>query len=636
MLYGNTLPRMRAPSGRRCLISLLAGGTVLLASATAASSDSVPATSSSGMADAQSLWRQPVDDRPSGLAMRTAAGDQPVRVTVEQGDSLWLIAERIYGDPTEWPRIYAANKGRVQPDGGRFVDPDFILPGQQLDVPPVTGRQRVSAGQRVSAYLSSIQDKPAQLREFFHELPKGGDLHNHLSGAASTELLIKLAGQDGMCIDMSSLTAYVPPCKPGSRPAADAHTDAAFQQALLRAWSMQDFPPGQSAHDHFFDAFGKFGAVAERHRGALLADVANTAARQNQFYLETMVTPASDAAKKLADSVGYDPDFASMHQKLTADGKMDRLVAEARLEADRAESDFRSIAHCQTRRPDLGCRLPVRWISQVSRGSSLERVFTQIVLGMRLSLDDDRFVAVNLVQPEDGESALRNYRTQMRMLDYLHGIYPRAHITLHAGELVPGLVKPEDLTFHIHDAVITGKAERIGHGIDLRNEDSWWQLANIMSERGVAVEVPFTSNKQILGVAGSDHPFTTYRTFGVPVVLSTDDPGISRTDLSHEYQYAAQTYSLTYPELKDLARASLEYAFLPGSSLWRAAPNRNGYQLAPPCQSDHPGEARPTPTCAELLSHSPKAAVQWRLEAASTTFEAKHGMPSGATEKKAP
>lgn len=115
----------------------------------------------------------------------------------------------------------------------------------------------------------------------------------------------------------------------------------------------------------------------------------------------------------------------------------------------------------------------MRWISQVSRNSVPERVFTQIALGLRLAERDQRFVAVNLVQPEDGEISLRDYRLHMRMLNYLHGVYPDAHITLHAGELVPGLVKPEDLTFHIDDAVRTGQAERIGHGVDLVQETDW-------------------------------------------------------------------------------------------------------------------------------------------------------------------
>ena len=37
---------------------------------------------------------------------------------------------------------------------------------------------------------------PARLRAFLLDLPKGGDLHSHLLGAASTELLVSLAAQD--------------------------------------------------------------------------------------------------------------------------------------------------------------------------------------------------------------------------------------------------------------------------------------------------------------------------------------------------------------------------------------------------------------------------------------------------------
>lgn len=244
-----------------------------------------------------------------------------------------------------------------------------------------------------------------------------------------------------------------------------------------------------------------------------------------------------------------------------------------------------------------------------------------MALGLRLAEKDPRFVAINLVQPEDGESALRHYRLQMRMLDYLHQQYPKAHITLHAGELWPGLVKPEDLTFHINEAVHTGHAERIGHGVDLVHEDDWQNLARTMAQRHVAVEVPFTSNAQILGVAGEDHPFNAYRAHGVPIVLATDDPGISRTDISHEYRYAADTYDLSYPELKDLARASLEYAFLPGRSLWRDRGAPADYQRAARCRHDVPGDSSPSRACASLLAASPKAAVQWRQEAAFDRFE---------------
>ncbi|MGY3204202.1 adenosine deaminase family protein [Streptomyces sp. TE5632] len=496
--------------------------------------------------------------------------------------------------------------------------PDTAGPARPAAPPP----RPVTAGEAVTAArLDTIRDDPRRAREFFRRLPKGGDLHNHLSGAVSTEYLVELAAEDGLCVDTSTMTAVAPPCGAGTRPAADARTDRAFHDAIVRAWSMQDFPADGNGHDHFFDTFGKFGEVTWRHRGKLLAEVANDVAAQNQFYLETMVTPASDGAKDLAAEVGWDADLARLHEKLTAGGGLDRLVTEARKESDDADAEFRTVAGCDTGDPQPACRLPVRWVSQVSRGSSPERVFTQMALAMRLAERDPRFVAVNLVQPEDSEGALRDYSLQMRMVQYLRGVYPAAHVTLHAGELWPGLVKPADLAFHIKEAVDVARADRIGHGVDLVHEDDWQRTARTMAARETAVEVPFTSNAQILGVRGDDHPFETYRAYGVPVVLATDDPGVSRIDISHEYRYAADTYGLSYPELKDLARASLEYAFLPGASLWQGNPTRDGYRPVAACQDVDLGAAGPGADCRDLLEASPKAAAQWKQEGAFHRFE---------------
>ncbi len=498
--------------------------------------------------------------------------------------------------------------------------PNSPAPQSRSARPPLT-----AAEARTAAYLETIRQDPARLRDFFRQLPKGGDLHNHLSGAVPTEYLVTLAAEDGLCIDEKTMTAVAPPCGPGKRPAADARTDRAFHDALVRAWSMADFPAGQSGHDHFFDAFGKFGAVTWRHRGKLLAKVADGIVEQNQFYLETLVTPASEQAKKVADEIGWNGDFGRMHQALVADGKLDRLVAAARKEADDTDAEFRQVSHCGTSHPAPGCRLTVRMNSQVSRGSTPERVFTQMELALRLAERDPRFTAVNLVQPEDGERALRDYSLQMRMLGYLHRVYPRAHITLHAGELWPGLVKPEDLKFHIKEAVDVAGAERIGHGVDLVHEDDWRRLARTMAARQVAVEVPFSSNAQILGVKGADHPFTTYRAYGVPIVLATDDPGISRVDIAHEYQYASTTYHLGYGDLKDLARASLQYSFLPGRSLWQGNPTRYGYHPVADCRGRLPGSGSPGAACRRLLASSPKAAVEWKQEAAFASFERDSG-----------
>ncbi|WP_225826214.1 adenosine deaminase family protein [Streptomyces naphthomycinicus] len=485
-------------------------------------------------------------------------------------------------------------------------------------------RRSTAAEARTDAYLRSVRDRPAALRDFFRQLPKGGDLHNHLSGAVSTEYLIELAAEDGLCIDTATLTAVASPCAAGTRPAADARTDRVFRDAVIRAWSMEGFPPDQNGHDHFFATFDRFGEVTWRHRGKLLAEAADTAVRNNQFYLETMVTPASDGAKKLAAQVGWDDDLAALHRRLLADGKLDKLVADARAEADEGDAEFRAAEHCGTARARAACGLTVRWISQASRGSSPERVFTQLALGMRLAGADHRFVAVNLVQPEDWDSSLRDYRLQMRMVGYLRTQYPKAHVTLHAGELWPGLVKPEDLTFHIGEAVDVARTERVGHGVDLVHEDDWQRTARTMADREVAVEVPFSSNAQILGVKGGDHPFGTYRRYGVPIVLATDDPGVSRIDIGHEYRYASATYGLGYPELKDLARASLEYGFLPGASLWQGNPTASGYRPVAACRTEHPGLPVRGAACRRLLADSARAGLEWRQETAFAAFERAH------------
>jgi adenosine deaminase len=85
------------------------------------------------------------------------------------------------------------------------------------------------------------------------------------------------------------------------------------------------------------------------------------------------------------------------------------------------------------------------------------------------------------------------------------------------------------------------RSERIGHGVDVMYEDRPYELLKEMAAKHVLVEINLTSNDDILGISGKDHPFPLYQKFGVPVALSTDDEGVSRIDLTHEYVRAVQT-----------------------------------------------------------------------------------------------
>jgi adenosine deaminase len=477
---------------------------------------------------------------------------------------------------------------------------------------------------RTARYLNAIRTNDAKLRAFLKAMPKGADLHNHLSGAVPAEKLIELAAGDALCIDTLTLTAMPAPsppaatCPVGQRPAADASTDAELRERILRAWSMKDFEPGPvSGHDHFFATFGKFGLATTR-KGDMLATVAQINARQHVELLETLASRQGDAVRALATKVGFDADFAAMRSRLLAGG-LPTIVAAAIGETDDDMARFRTLLNCATpSKADPACAMQVRFDYQVGRATKPEIVFTNLLLGFELQRSDTRYVGVNLVQPEDDPVALRDYTLQMRMIRYLRSLYPKARVTLHAGELVAGLAAAADLRFHVRQAVDVAGADRIGHGVDILGEQGATALLQRMARRKVLVEVPLTSNRQILGVSGDEHPFMRLRAAGVPVALATDDPAVSRIDLTHEYGYALTEYGLGYRTLKRLSRTSLEYSFLAGASLWRA---RGDHHARAACATDTLGEPLPSGACRALLRASSKAATQWRLERAIRLFE---------------
>ena len=337
------------------------------------------------------------------------------------------------------------------------------------------------------------------------------------------------------------------------------------------------------------------------HTGDAIAEATARAASDHLQYLELLHTADGTLAEQLGAKVGWDDDFARLRQKLLTAG-MNDVVATTRRQLDRDETKMRQVLRCETPQADAGCAVTVRYIYQVLRGLTPQQVYSQILLGFELAQADPRFVGLNLVMPEDWYVPMHDFDLHMKMLDYLHGIYPQVHISLHAGELAMGLVPPEGLSFHIRESIEKGHAERIGHGVSVMNERDAVGLLREMAQRKVLVEICLTSNDVILGVRGPDHPLPAYLRYGVPVALATDDEGVSRSDMTHEYLRAVETYGLTYADLKRMARQSLEHSFLPGATLPLA------------CTAT---------TCGKLLDSSPRARVQWKLEQAFAEFEKK-------------
>src|SRR5215470_4009369 len=472
--------------------------------------------------------------------------------------------------------------------------------------------------------LAAARKNPLQLRQFLKEMPKGTDLHYHLSGGVYAETFIRSAVEDGLCVDAKQLAFTKCTGGDGDKtifPASNAYKDQALYDRLINAFSMRSFVPyaGVSAHDHFFETFGRFGGTSASHKAEWVDEVASRAAAQNEQYLELMETPDFSLAAKAASEVGWKEDLEELREALLAHNLKENVKAATEY-LDGIEKKRREIGHCGEANAAEACKVDVRFIYQVLRGFPKEIVFAQTLLGFEsANADPERIVGINFVMPEDGYISMRDYALQMKMVKFLHETYPNVHITLHAGELAYGMVTPDGLCCHIRLAVAAG-AERIGHGVDVMFEDRPHELLKEMAAKHVMVEVNLSSNEVILGVTGNHHPLPMYRQFGVPAALSTDDEGVSRIDLTNEYVRAVETYNLKYADLKKMARTGLEHAFLPGKSLWEKQDSFT--RATTDCVRDTLGGEKPSKSCSEFLKANEKAQQQWELEKRFHSFEA--------------
>ena len=412
-------------------------------------------------------------------------------------------------------------------------------------------------------HFATLRDDHPALRAFLYRMPKGADLHVHLSGAVYAEPLIGWAAEEGLCVRLKDWFMVVPPCTADEPAIAETMRDQKKFDAMINAMSMRFFlptPAVPSGHDQFFATFSKFSEITWRVSPELTVDMLNRYGAQSVQYAEFMLSFSTrEERAALTASIRGMTDHAAMLETLKQNG-LDKLVAKARAEVADIERKIEALRDCAADPANPACKVNYRFIIQVSRNTPLEDVFTQTAFAAALIRVEPRIVALNFVQTEDNQIALRDYTRQMEIVKFLASDVP---VALHAGEVWLGLVPPTDLTFHIRQAVEIGGAKRIGHGTSLAFERDVEGLLEEMRRRLVTIEISLTSSDVILGVRGKDHPLATYLAAGVPVVLSTDDPGVARIDMTNEYFRAADEHGLSYRTLKSLAHNALTYSFLP-------------------------------------------------------------------------
>lgn len=374
--------------------------------------------------------------------------------------------------------------------------------------------QTAAEGRTERAFATAKKAGAPELYAFLKPFPKGADLHMHLSGAVYAETFIAEAAKEGLCVaSVDRGTPAVPQghdavrfvgpqhdksnaCAPGQATAASALTNQTLYDDLIDSFSMRAFVPTQGidGHDQFFATFSRFEPVGDANAGQWLDQVANRAAVQNEQYLEIMSTPTFSHAAALGYKIGWPvgaehsitaAQLAELRTQLLADGLRDEVSVDIKEFTD-AKAKRDELEFCKADPPGIpgrdwhNCFVKIHWLYQVLRGFPPQQVFAQTLLGFEVASADPDVVGINFVMPEDGYLSMRDYHLQMQMLDYLHSVYPKVHITLHAGELAPGMVPPAGLTFHIRQAIDLGHAERIGHGVDVLHEDHPYALLSTL------------------------------------------------------------------------------------------------------------------------------------------------------------
>lgn len=158
----------------------------------------------------------------------------------------------------------------------------------------------------------------------------------------------------------------------------------------------------------------------------------------------------------------------------------------------------------------------------------------------------DKFIGVDLAGLEEGYPC-RLYKDIFRIASDAH-----LPITIHAGEATG----PDN----VWEAIDILGANRIGHGIR-SIEDK--ELMKRLARDEILLETCPTSNYITRSVTDwQSHPLPKFLDAGIPVSVSTDDPGIFGTTLDDEYERCKTYLHMSDADLKKVDEHAFEHSFL--------------------------------------------------------------------------
>lgn len=415
------------------------------------------------------------------------------------------------------------------------------------------------------------------LRTFMRAMPKGGDLHHHFAGAVYPEYFVQTLIRENLYIQPHSLeikkqlrfddVGFV-----RVQQLIDKQEFEPIRERLLKSFSARSFLPSanESNADFFFNTFFKFGLLSELGEMEDLLSLKKQAISEQVYYLETMFSRPQKPQLPEKSLSKFDKllhNANSSNANLLTPIFTEILDSFQKYGIQTLASTHAQHIHQQHEQLALDDNFfTIRYLNYALRTQRPSLVFWDLAIAFISATQSNYIVGVNLVGPEHNSQALADYSLHMQMCNFLRKRFPKVNLSLHAGELSPKLATPLDLKSHITQAVRLAKAQRIGHGIDISYEENARQLLEQMARDSIAIEINLSSNDFILSVNKDAHPISLYQHYHVPIVISTDDPGILRSTLSEEYVKLARLYpQFKYSDIKQIVFNSIKYSFLPSA-----------------------------------------------------------------------
>ncbi len=426
---------------------------------------------------------------------------------------------------------------------------------------------KTTAQSHLNDYFESIKNDKESLRAFLWAMPKGGDIHHHALGAVMAEDYLSIAIENNFSISKENYRLYSnPPSLEEDNSIVSINSllaaEPKLKERIIDNWSMRNYMSnGSNGRNHFFDTFYKFEEAMIGHEPALYSKLCQVASEENIQYLETMVAVPGIMKRvgKLANDKEWQPgtsikDYLTEWYAYYESQNIDHW----------AEYNAEVMDHWIEKTNLHGVNLKFQTIGLRILPNQGE-IFGHLILAFKTANLSENVVGVNFVAPEDAPLAIENYDTHMAMFRFLKAKFPKVNLSLHAGELNPekDITQNENATFHIDHAVRIAGAQRIGHGFDLRYESRKQEVLNLMKVKGVAVEINLETNEVILESGSGSHPLRDYLEAEVPVCISSDDPGILRSDLTNQFVLLTEYLDhISFTDIKKIALNSISYSFL--------------------------------------------------------------------------